>query len=235
MPAQKKEDLKQIPGFSTNVRTNAAARMVKLAQPICPFSKVKMIRTPEGRSIPDPNQDMQQSCQSGKDQDQETRRGWWNECEARGHDPYFTTRIWYSEEDIVNEETGEVERTKKVRHTDRRPNISQVSAGVRVNSGQRGAQYKIQRFGFKRLPEIGYAEVCQFRNCQDPVTVTSRFGKYCGVEHATLIAADQQGLILTQKGSGGVDWDLGEENSIGLKRARQLTEAQTFAGIRPIK
>lgn len=233
MPAAK-EELKQIPGFSTGVRPNAAARMVKLAQPICPKSQPKQIRTPEGRMIPDPNQDFTQSCQSERDANGDSVRGWWDKCEALGHDPYFTTRVWFSEEPVVNDE-GEVERTKKVRHEDRRPNISQVSAGIRVNSGQRSVQYKMQRFGFKRLPEIGYAEVCQFRNCQNPVTVTSRFGKYCNVEHASLIAADQQGLILTQKGTGGVDWDLGEENAIGLKRARQLTEAQTFAGIRPIK
>lgn len=224
---------KQIPGFSQGVRQNAAARMVKLGQPICPNSKVKMIRTPEGRWIADPNPDpARQNCQSDTGPDGSGRVGWWDACEQRGHDPYYTTRVWFSEEDEVDETTGEVTKTRRVRHEDRRPNIAQVAAHTRVNSGK-GVVHKMERHGFRRLKDMGFEEVCQFRNCQNPVKVTSRYGLYCGNEHATLIAADAQGLMIHQN-PPGVAWSLGNENHVRQLMARELADAQQFADIKPV-
>jgi len=225
-----KKNLKAIPGFSQGVRPNAAIRMVKLARPICPNSKIEMEVTPEGRIVPkrevDPNR---QNCQK-------LGVGWWEHCEEQGHDPYFTTRVWYSRSDKfeLDEATGEQVKVgeRTVRHETKYPNVAQVAAHIRVNSG-RGARHAMERKGFKRLTDIGYAEVCQFRNCQKPVTVTSNIGFYCGQEHATLCAADAQSMLITQ--IPGKDLDLGHEQEIRQKRAKQLLEAAMFANIQSSK
>lgn len=216
--------LATIPGFSQGVRPGAAARMVKLARPICPNSKVEMERTPEGRMVPkrEGNPD-RQNCQAAGG-------AWWIACEEKKHDPYFSTRVWYSKSDTYEEVDGEQVKTgeKTVRHETRYPNIAQVAAHRRVNSG-RGAEFAIARKGFKRLKDIGYEEVCQFRNCQKPVTIRSKFGLYCDREHATLIAADAQGILDYQ--IPGYELDLGIETQVQQKKARIQAEAALFADI----
>ena len=224
-----KKKLEKIPGFSQGIRENAAARMVKMAQPICPNSKLEMETTPEGRIIPkrtsDPNR---QNCQK-------LGVGWWIHCEEAGHDPYFSTRVWYSKEDKfeTDEATGEQVKTgeRTVRHATKYPNISQVAAHVRVNSG-RGVEFKMRRHGFKRLKDIGYEEVCQFRNCQKPVTVRSNVGLYCGKQHAALIGADAQSMFLVQLTGR---FEAGSEMEIQQKRNRGLIEAASALDITEIK
>lgn len=227
---------KELPGFSVGVRENASVRMVKLARPICPNSQVEMMTTPEGRLVPrrdggDPNR---QNCQK-----EEGR--WWERCEERGHNPYFTAKTWYESVEELDPET-QVVTTKKRKHhgnpceacggSHLYPNVAQVAANTRINGGQ-GPRYKIERHGFKRLSDIGYEEVCQYRNCQKPLTVTSRMGQYCGKLHAALVAADVNEELLQQltgRFETGPD-----EAKLVRRRQKQLIEAAEFAEVRPIK
>lgn len=222
----KKTPLKKIPGFSEGVRENSAVRMVKLNQPICPYSKVKMERTPEGRYIPAEDQGPVQNCQKADGE-------WWKDCEARGHDPYFRTRVWYTNQDTfeTDPETGEDILTGKrtVRHKERVPNVCQVYLGTRVNSG-RGGWFSIVKKGRRRLTEAGYEEVCQYRNCQRPISkngLGGRFGNYCSKDHLALVAADLQGIDLHQV--TGI-LEEGSEDKIAQYRAKELREAVAFVG-----
>ena len=220
--------LKKIPGFTMGVRQNSAVRMVKLASPICPYSKVEMERTPDGRWVPATNANLTANCQLGGGK-------WWEECEERGHDPYYSTRTWYTTKDQWEEdEDGNqlLTGTKTIRHEERRPNIIQCPVGLRYG-GANDPVYKMRRSmetkGRKRLHTIGYEEVCQFRNCQRPVNKryrSRRIGDYCSLEHLQLIAADWQGTKLVQMTGR---FELGQENEIRQKREEQLRAAAAYA------
>ena len=180
-----KETLKPLPGFSQGVRVNAAQRMVKLNRPICPNSKIEMEWDVRGRPVPKDTGLDTQNCQKLAD---EIGPGWIKVCEEKGHDPYFTTRTWYVPQDILEDEvdeqgkpTGAVIKKgeRLIKHEDRFPNIAQVAVNIRINQG-RGAIDKVEKHGFRLLRDAGYAEVCEFRNCQKPVSPrgTSRtYGK----------------------------------------------------------
>lgn len=228
----------KVPGFSQGVRRNAAVRMIKMVQPICPNSKLDMIRTPEGRYIPNPEANpAKQNCQMDRDENGNARIGWWDSCAERGHDPYVTTRVWYSKEDVFDPETNEKTGERTIRHTTARPNIVQVAAHLRVNSGK-GPLVKQRASGFKRLSEAGYEEVCQFRNCQKPVTVTSAVGEYCGKDHAMLCAADWFGVVqdqtLTNPAAARLI-DEGYESRARTKQRQSEAEALGVAEIRALK
>lgn len=194
-----KQGLKRIPGFSQGVRLNAAQRMVKLNQPICPNSKTKFEKDRDGRLIPVEKGPDTQNCQLAGGR-------WWEACEAAGHDPYFTTRVWYTPKDKLEEQEidGQTVLVKTgeylVPHSEKVPNIAQVAVNLRINNG-RGAEDKIKKHGFRRLTEAGYSEVCQFRNCQKDVSpkgTSRKYGSYCSLEHLQLIAADAESIMLTQ-------------------------------------
>lgn len=194
MAVAKKDELKKLPGYSTGVRVNAAVRMIKLVRPICPNSKLKMVKDSNGKWVADDVQP--QNCQLLDNP------RWWEYCEEQGHDPYFSNRVWYEMQDRIeiDEETGDelVVGQKRIKHVNRYPNIAQVSASIRHNSG-RGARIKVERYGFRRLSDFGYKEVCQFRNCQrdiDPKFVSQKYGSFCGLEHMSLIAADVEEVAL---------------------------------------
>lgn len=222
------KELKQIPGFTMGVRQNSSVRMVKLASPICPYSRVELERTPDGRWIPSTKPKGETNCQlaGGK---------WWEECERRGHDPYYSTRVWYTTQDQweEDEEGNQIlvgQRT--IRHEERRPNIIQCPIGLRYGGAQ-DPYYKLRRSmerkGRKRLTDIGYQEVCQYRNCQRPVNPkyrSRRYGDYCSLEHLQLVAADWNEIKLVQLTGR---FELGEETAIRQKREAQLREAAAFA------
>ena len=237
MVETKKEALQEIPGFSQGVRVNSAARMVKMIRPICPNSKQEMTTTPEGRIVPKRDQTpLRQNCQNERDETGASIVGWWDKCEALGHDPYYTTRVWYSKEpeygpDPDNPDQIVLIKDKTVRHESKYPNVSQVAAHTRVNGG-RGVQFKMERSGFKRLRDMGYKEVCQFRNCQKEIKFTSRVGQYCSQEHAVLVGADLQSVFLVQI-SGR--FETGSEMEAQQRRQRGLIEAGQFIDVRPIK
>lgn len=231
--ATKQSEKKTIPGFSQGVRRNAAIRTIKMVQPICPNSKVDMLRGPDGKPYrnpePDPNR---RSCQEERDENGNSIIGWWRKCEELGHNPYFTTRVWFSEEDEYDE-AGEYTGTKKKRHTSVYPNVTQVAAHTRVNSG-RGPLIKMRASGFKRLADIGYEEVCQFRSCQKPVTVVSAVGEFCGNDHAYLCAADFYGILDYQR-PRDERWVENIETGIDRKERQFLAEASVMAQARPKK
>jgi len=222
------EEKKVIPGFTMGVRENSSVRMVKLASPICPYSKQEMERTPEGRPVPKQNTSGVSNCQLAGGE-------WWKDCETRGHDPYYSTRTWYTTQDTWDED-GEGNQvltgTRTVRHEERRPNVIQCPVGLRYGGAQ-DPVYKLRRSmerkGRKRLSEIGYEEVCQYRNCQRAVGKRYRsrkVGDYCSIEHLQLVAADHLEMKLIQM--TGV-LEQGEENAIRTKREQQLREAAAFA------
>lgn len=217
-------ELQTIPGFSQGVRDNAAVRMMKLAAPVCPNSRVQMERQPGGGYRPKDKGPNAQNCQL-------EGRQWWLKCEQRGHDPYFTERVWYTEQDKweTDPEGNDVlVGTKRLRHHARLPNVVQVPISRRLHQGN-GVVLSMKNKGRRRLSEIGFREVCQFRNCQVAVTIRSRaFGDYCGNEHLGLIAADAQGVPLVQlTGLEGSHIEQARQ-----KRAAQLREATAFADVR---
>lgn len=209
-----KQELKKIPGFSQGVRANSAMRMIKLAAPVCPNSQ--RVRQSDGSF-----KEVGQNCQMAGGR-------WWEMCEQLGHNPYFSTKTYYETVDIKDDE-GFVTGTKKKPVEVTRPNIVQVPVARRMHSGN-GARNSIEKKGRKRLREIGYEEVCQFRNCQNPVSPRCRsraFGDYCSTDHLSLIAADQQGIMLPQIGGfEGAAMESARQN-----RARLLREAVTTADL----
>jgi hypothetical protein len=219
--------LKKLPGFSQGVRVNSALRTVTLAQPICPFSRLEMEKDETGKWVPKqgPTDPERQNCQKGSG-------AWWKDCEARGHKPYEREVVWYVTEDVYDEETGELTGTKKFRRTRMMPNFKQVAISPHINSGQ-GARRAITNKGCKRLPEIGYEEVCQYRNCQneiDPNACSEQFGNYCCKEELALVAAEQQGILLHRPDSA---LNGTEEPKVVRERQKQLMEAVAFATEKP--
>jgi hypothetical protein len=223
-----KETKKQLPGFTMGVRENSSVRMVKLGSPVCPYSKVEMQRTPDGRWVPAENANQTANCQLAGEQ-------WWLACEERGHDPYYRTKVWYTNKDIwdTDDEGNQIlTETKTIRHETREPNIIQCPVGLRYGGAQ-DPVYKLRRSmerkGRKRLGEIGYEEVCQYRNCQRPVNRRFRsrhVGDYCSIEHLQLVAADWQEIKLVQMTGR---FELGSETQLRQKRMAQLREAAAFA------
>ena len=224
---EKGKILSKIPGFSQGIRDNASVRMVKMMQPICPFSQFEIDVTPEGKLVPrrEPRPD-RQNCQK-------RGRGWWDYCVEQGHDPYFRTRVWYSKKDLFEEQDGEQVKTgeRTVRHEEKRPNIAQVAAHVRVNSG-RGPALSYRNKGFRTLEDFGYAPVCEYRNCQNEVKVTSRMGGYCSMYHAALIGADGAQEFLTQTAA---PLNQGGEDKVAIKRQKQLQEAAALIQAQEIR
>lgn len=221
--ATPKPKLERIPGFSQGVRVNAAQRLIKLAVPICPNSQVEHERDQSGQLRQKEKQPGQQNCQRQGGQ-------WWVECEALGHDPYFRTQVWYTIEPILEpDDKGRLIKTgdQYIHHSIRQPNISQVAVTPRINSGK-GALRKIERHGFKRLTDLGYEEVCQFRNCQKPVSpeATSRkYGSFCSRMHLALIAADAESEMLHQPNAY---LNGNEAEKVMRARDRQLREVLTW-------
>ena len=227
-PAVIEPELKKLPGFTMGVRTNSSVRMVKLASPICPYSKKEMERTPDGRYVPATNPSGIANCQLGKGE-------WWVECEKRGHDPYYRTKVSYVNKDVwEQDEDGNdiLTDTKTIRREERVPNFIQCPVGLRYG-GANDPAFKINRSqrmkGRKRLVEVGYEEVCQYRNCQQPVNKRYRsrkVGEYCSGEHLDLVAADHLEIALVQMTGR---FELGEETKLQRKREQQLREARVYA------
>lgn len=218
--------LQQIPGWSQGVRDNASIRMVKLIRPVCPHSQKEYEQTPEGRIIERRTPGAEPNCQS--------RGGeWWKFCEEQGHNPYFRKRVWYSKQDVFETDaaTGEQVKTgeRVVRHEDVMPNVKQVAAHIRINSG-RGPEVRKKAYGYKTLTEMGYEEVCEFRNCQKPVKFTSLYGDYCTKNHAALCGADALGTNLQYLNT---EFQQGKEIDYRVRRQEQLRTAADAMGVRP--
>ena len=228
------KELKEMPGWSQGVRENAAIRMVKMIRPICPHSQKEYYETPEGKVLERRNPGQEPNCQS--------RGGaWWEYCEAQGHNPYFRSRKWYEKIEVSNGD-GTVD-FKTVKHEGSPcstcsgdhliPNVKQISAHIRINSG-RGPDVRHRAYGYRYLPEMGYAEVCEFRNCQKPVKVEGLYGKYCSTNHAALCATDALGSNLQYISPSG-EFEQGKEIDLKMRRQRELREAAEASQVRKIR
>lgn len=220
---KEKEELKQIPGFSQGVRVNSALRMIKLAAPICPNSAVVMERDQNGRLVAVAKGPDQQNCQLAGGE-------WWKDCASRGHDPYFRVLAWTTRKPVYEtEDDGTVVMTneKVILHKDRLPNIVQIPVAANIHNGK-GVIDSMRKKGRIRLGDIGYAEVCQYRNCQKPIVETyktKRYGNYCSFEHMALFVAREEGELLHY-----VEGQLQgpETQKIAKLRDRQLREVTAF-------
>jgi len=214
-----------IPGFSQGVRPNAAMRRLVMNAPICPHSQKQYTKDQWGNMTP--KDTGEQNCQLMGGQ-------WWVTCEERGHDPYFTTKVRYTIEDVY--ETDEQGREIKVgeqriAHREKRPNLVTVPMNRRINNG-RGVIDSMQKKGRRRLKDAisahspaGYIEVCQFRNCEKPINPKYHsipLGDYCSKEHFQLSAANEKGVQLHQLGTGLAT---GAEERISNERDQQLAQA----------
>jgi len=215
MVEAKKETLEVLPGFSQGVRTGAALRDIAVGQPICPKSQIrgKMVA---GNYEPPEIGPGDENCQLAGGE-------WWVMCEKKGHDPYFRSVRMYSTIDIEEEdEDGNIFVTgtrKKVRKA-RVVNATQVSPDIAHNSGK-GLYRKLKYFGYKRLKDLGFQEVCQYRGCQKPPMYKAEgYGDYCSLEHLNLIAARQEGEYLTKTDTQGLN--AGLEKMSDKKRQNQL-------------
>lgn len=195
-------ELQALPGFSRGVRANSAVRMLKLGKPICPFSKVEYEKDNSGNIVPIPENPEKTNCQRiWPIRDFGTQ--WVQNCIDRGHDPFYRTIKWYSAEDeLIDLGDGRMRKVGEILipHEVKVPNIAQTAVSPRINNGE-GALRAIRGKGFRRLRDIGFEEVCQFRNCQkavDPEFSRRRHGAYCSREHLLLIAADDEGELLHQ-------------------------------------
>ena len=214
-----------IPGFSQGVRENAAMRRLVMNAPICPYSQVKYTKDQYGNMVREDAPE--QNCQLAGGR-------WWDDCEARGHDPYFTTKVRYTIEDVY--ETDDQGREIKVgeqriAHREYRPNLVSVPMNRRINNG-RGVIDSMEKKGRRRLKDAiskhspaGYTEVCQFRNCEKPVNPKYHsvpLGDYCSRQHFQLSAANEKGIKLHILGHG---LNTGAEERLDQERSQQLAQA----------
>jgi hypothetical protein len=146
-----------------------------------------------------------ETCQRGR----LTAARWWETCE---HEPYFTTfYIPITEDETRMDENGDLEvigqKTKKIKR--QVPNTGQVMLDIGANSGE-GLRKAKEEKGFKEPEEMGYAPICQYRDCwtDNPSHKHARYGDYCREMELRVIAAQIQGIKL--------------EQNIAEKRAQQL-------------
>jgi hypothetical protein len=210
--------LKTLPTSGVGLSANQPVRMVKLAHPICPNSKIEMEKDATGKWVrkQGPTDPERQNCQR-------MGYGWWKSCEEKGHNPYFREVVWYVTEDEFDDD-GLMVGEKRFRRSRTLPNISQVAVAPHLNSGE-GARRAVKNKGFKRLPDIGYAEVCQYRNCMNPVDpkfVSKTYGGYCRGEELALVVAEQQGEVLHRPDAR---LNGNEVDKIERARQKQLNEA----------
>jgi len=217
--ANAKAVLAKLPGFSMGVRAGAALRDVTVGQPICPNSQIrgKMVN---GQYEPPELGPGMENCQLNDEGD------WWELCTEKGHDPYFRNIPVYHTVDIeeVDETTGEVfvTGTKKRKIMTRSVNATQVSNNLMHNSGV-GLARKMRVLGYRRLKDLGFEEVCQYRACQKTPTLRAEgYGDYCGEEHLNLVAAREEGEFLTLLDTKGLNQ--GGETYSRRKRTKQLRE-----------
>src|SRR3954466_15240254 len=212
------QELKTIPGYSQGVRPNAAMRRLVMNAPICPYSQKEYTKDQWGNQI---------LKDTGVVNCQVAGGAWWIDCEARGHDPYFSTKVRYTIEDVyVTDEQGRDIKTgeQRIAHREKRPNVVSVPMNRRINNG-RGVLDSMEKKGRRRLRDAGYAEVCQFRNCQKPVNPKYHsvpLGDYCSKDHFQLSAANEKNVKLHQLGT---KLNIGSEERIAQEREQQLAQA----------
>jgi hypothetical protein len=213
-----KKALEKLPGYSVGVRAGAALRDITLGQPVCPNSQIRGKIVNGNYEAPELGPGLE-NCQLARGE-------WWIDCAQRGHDPYYRTIRMYHTVDIeeVDEETGDVYvvGTKRKVRVVKTINATQVSPSITHNSGQ-GVARKIKYLGYRRLKDLGFAEVCQYRACQkEPAYRSEGLGDYCSLEHLNLVAAREDGEFLSITDTQGLN--AGYEAQSEKKRRKQLQE-----------
>jgi hypothetical protein len=171
-----KKDLKIIPWERTGVRLANGGRTMKMIQPVCPQSAVGS------------------GCEM-----LHSDTAWWVECEKKGHNPYYQVSEEKTQVPIVAETedgrkliTGyeeEIELVESIR-------TNQVVFNNRVDSKQ-GVELKRFLHGWKHPEEMGFAPMCEFRNCFAPnPEIKTRYGNFCSEDEARIVIADERHVVL---------------------------------------
>lgn len=169
-----KKDLKIIPWERAGVRLANGGRTLKMIQPVCPES----------------------AAGSGCEM---LYGAWWIECDKKGHNPYFQVgEVKTNIPEIAESESGrklvtgykeEIELVESVR-------TNQVPYTDRVGSKQMPEDKRFFH-GWKFPEELGFAPMCQFRNCYEAFPeVKTRYGDYCREEEARMVIADERHVVL---------------------------------------
>ena len=178
---------------------NAAIRVIRMWQPVCPVDPTPEIKQKDDTYKANPRYTGEQSCQMLYALNS---FGVWDvdQCERVGHDPWHTVIYKRLSVDVVDEDTGDIteQKTKIVKEV--RPNIVAVSDNIRHSSGQELALARAR--GCLTFDEYGalhpdewYESPCEFRACSQPQRIQTIYGKYCSERHARLIAADKRGIM----------------------------------------
>jgi len=177
---EKKEALKEIPWEKTGVRLSAPSRTVKMIMPVCPESQ-------------------SDDASGGSGCETTVGGAWWIECEKRGHDPYHQAKVVPHRAPIVREQedgrqliVGYDEQVELIRT----PRVTQVPAGVRSNSGYLPDRKRFWH-GYKMPHELGYKDMCEFRNCYNPnIKYRTKAGDFCDEMQAKMMLADTRHINL---------------------------------------
>jgi len=210
---------KKLPGFSsagTHPHTSLKDRI--LAVPICPKSQIRGKMVAGHYEAPD--------IMPGDENCQLAGGRWYLECEAKGHDPYWTTwrRVVTVSVDKLDEAGDLVPIEKRVVRTSRVLNVTSVSPSVRIGSGG-AVRWKKRYFGYKEISDFGYSLVCDFSRCQLPVNfIVDNYGGFCGKQHLAMSAANDRGKIVTRVDQVDKYAD-DKKEAIQDRRTRELREA----------
>lgn len=185
--------LQPYPWPEGGVNENAAIRVIRMVQPMCPVDPVPELLQRDGSYKPNPRFTGEQNCQQLY---KKNGQGVWDveKCISLGHDPWHTSIRKTIVDDVIDPVTGEVTKQRTRVFVEKRLNVIGVTDNPRHSTGTE-VQLAIAR-GCRFLKEFGYEEPCQFRNCTRKQRVQTRFGNYCSERHARLVAADKQEIIL---------------------------------------
>ena len=192
-PSPRKVKLLPYPFHDGTPTENTAQREIRLAMPMCPVDGNPELKQRDGTYKPNPNYTGQLNCQIAY---QKNDHGVWDvdKCVELGHDPYhFKLRRAVVEEEVDSNGYVTDSRVRYVVET--RLNIMPIALGPRTASGRLLALATAR--GGKTLEEFGYASPCEYRACSAPQRIETRYGNYCSLRHARLIAADRRGMLLT--------------------------------------
>lgn len=200
-----RETIKTVPYpfHDGGVNENAAIRIIEFAKPNCPRESNPEISRKDGTSVPNPRYTGEESCERIY---RINSQGIWDvaHCIELGHDPFYT----YFRKNVIEEVVGDdgyVTESKVRVLKEKRLNVIHVSDNIRHSTGQevnlaiaRGSiplkdfVCTCSQHPFKHKHEVP----CEFRNCNQPQNIDTRYGWYCSERHARLIAADKQKKIL---------------------------------------
>jgi hypothetical protein len=199
--------LKPYPFHDGGVSENAAIRMISMVIPNCPVDGTPEIKGRDGVYRPNPNFTGEPNCQQAY---KINNHGIWDvkRCEELGHDPWHTKFRRPVVKEVLDDD-GWIIETRTQYQVEERLNVIQVSDNPRHSNRTEVAQALAR--GCRFLEDFGYASPCEFRNCTQPWTIDTRYGKYCGERHARLIAADFQRVMLPVGGDPYTEGQAAEE------------------------